>query len=140
MTDSRFVLAKVLSIVGLAIFSIYYIDELAKEGGTAGGFLPIASPIIRGLSFQLSTMIISAVAFALSWKKPSLLLSATLVIVGALMVVDGITTGTRYFTILVLPGPIIGFAYGMVVLAFGIVKSIEMARVMTTAPSRFEAK
>lgn len=140
MTDSRFVLAKVLSIVGLAIFSIYYIDELAKEGGTAGGFLPIASPIIRGLSFQLSTMIISAVAFALSWKKPSLLLSATLVIVGALMVVDGITTGTRYFTILVLPGPIIGFAYGMVVLAFGIVKSIEMARVMTTVPSRFEAK
>jgi hypothetical protein len=140
MTDSRLVLAKVLSIIGLAIFSIYYIDELAKEGGTAGGFLPIASPIIRGLSFQLSTMIISAVAFALSWKKPSLLLSATLVIVGALMVVDGITTGTRYFTILVLPGPIIGFAYGLVVLAFGIVKSIEMARVMTTAPSRFEAK
>jgi hypothetical protein len=140
MTDSRLVLAKVLSIIGLAIFSIYYIDELVKEGGTAGGFLPIASPIIRGLSFQLSTMIISAVAFALSWKKPSLLLSATLVIVGALMVVDGITTGTRYFTILVLPGPIIGFAYGLVVLAFGIVKSIEMARVMTTAPSRFEAK
>jgi hypothetical protein len=140
MTDSRLVLAKVLSIIGLAIFSIYYIDELAKEGGTAGGFLPIASPIIRGLSFQLSTMIISAVAFALSWKKPSLLLSATLVIVGALMVVDGITTGTRYFTILILPGPIIGFAYGLVVLAFGIVKSIEMARVMTTAPSRFEAK
>jgi hypothetical protein len=140
MTDSRLVLAKVLSIIGLAIFSIYYIDELAKEGGTAGGFLPITSPIIRGLSFQLSTMIISAVAFALSWKKPSLLLSATLVIVGALMVVDGITTGTRYFTILVLPGPIIGFAYGLVVLAFGIVKSIEMARVMTTAPSRFEAK
>ena len=140
MTDSRLVLAKLLSIIGLAIFSIYYIDELAKEGGTAGGFLPIASPIIRGLSFQLSTMIISAVAFARSWKKPSLLLSATLVIVGALMVVDGITTGTRYFTILVLPGPIIGFAYGLVVLAFGIVKSIEMARVMTTAPSRFEAK
>jgi hypothetical protein len=140
MTDSRLVLAKVLSIIGLAIFSIYYIDELVKEGGPAGGFLPIASPIIRGLSFQLSTMIISAVAFALSWKKPSLLLSATLVIVGALMVVDGITTGTRYFTILVLPGPIIGFAYGLVVLAFGIVKSIEMARVMTTAPSRFEAK
>jgi hypothetical protein len=140
MTDSRLVLAKLLSIIGLAIFSIYYIDELAKEGGIAGGFLPIASPIIRGLSFQLSTMIISAVAFARSWKKPSLLLSATLVIVGALMVVDGITTGTRYFTILVLPGPIIGFAYGLVVLAFGIVKSIEMARVMTTAPSRFEAK
>jgi hypothetical protein len=105
MTDSRFALAKVLSIAGLAIFSIYYVDELAKEGGTAGGFLPVASPIIRGLSFQLSTLVLSAVAFALSWKKPSLLLSATLIITGGLMVIDGISIGTRYFTVLVLPGP-----------------------------------
>lgn len=125
MTDSRFVLAKVLSLAALAIFSIYYIDELAKEGGTTGGFLPVASPIIRGLSFQLSTLILSAVAFALSWKKPSFLVSATLVITGVLMVIDGITIGTRYFTILVLPGPIIGFTYGLAILVLGIVKSIQ---------------
>lgn len=99
MIDSRLALAKVLATVGLAIFSIYYVDELAKEGGTAGGFLPVTSPIIRGLSFQLSTLILSAVAFALSWKKSSLLLSATLVITGALMVIDGIIVGTRYFSI-----------------------------------------
>jgi hypothetical protein len=125
MTDSRLVLAKVLSLAALAIFSIYYIDELAKEGGATGGFLPVASPIIRGLSFQLSTLILSAVAFALSWKKPSLLMSATLVITAALMVIDGITIGTRYFTILVLPGPIIGFTYGLAILVLGIVKSIQ---------------
>jgi hypothetical protein len=65
------------------------------------------------------------VAFALSWKKPSLLMSATLVITAALMVIDGITIGTRYFTILVLPGPIIGFTYGLAILVLGIVKSIQ---------------
>jgi hypothetical protein len=38
MTDPRLVLAKVLSLAALAIFSIYYIDELAKEGGTTEVF------------------------------------------------------------------------------------------------------
>ncbi|HEU4605552.1 MAG TPA: hypothetical protein VFS46_04870 [Nitrososphaera sp.] len=133
MTNSRLALAQVLAIASLAIFSIYYIDEIAKEGGTAGGFLPIANPMTRGLSFQLSPLILSAAAFALSWNKPSLLVSAALVVNGALMVIDGITTGTRYFTVLVLPGPIIGFAYGLAILALGIVKSIKTGMAMTAA-------
>lgn len=133
MTNSRLALAQVLAIASLAIFSIYYIDEIAKEGGTAGGFLPVANPIIRGLSFQLSSLILSTLAFALSWNKPSLLVPAALVVTGALMVIDGITTGTRYFTVLVLPGPVIGFAYGLAILALGIVKSIKTGMAMTTA-------
>jgi hypothetical protein len=132
MTDSRLALAKVLSIAGLAIFSTYYVDELAKDGGTAGGFLPVANPVIRGLSFQLSTLVPSAAAFALSWKKPSLLLSAALFIAGVLMVIDGISIGTRYFTVLVLPGPIIGFAYGLAILVLGIIKSIQTGMLKTT--------
>ena len=61
-------------------------------------------------------------AFAISWNKPSLLVSSALVATGALMVIDGITTGTRYFTVLVLPGPIIGFVYGLAILALEIVE------------------
>jgi hypothetical protein len=128
MAKSRLALAQILAMAGLAIFLIYDIDEAAKGGGTEGGFLPIASPMLRGLAFQLSPLILSAIAFALSWNRPSLLVSAVLVATGALMVVDGITTGTRYFTVLVLPGPIIGFAYGLAILALGIAKTMMTAR------------
>ena len=133
MADSKLLVAKVLAVAGLAIFAVYYIDEAAKGGGTAGGFLPVASPMIRGLAFQLSTLTLSAAAFAISWDKPSLLVSTILVAVGILMVVDGITTGTRYFTILVLPGPVIGFIYGLAVLALGIVKGIKTGMAMRVA-------
>ena len=132
MTDSKLSLAQGLAIVGLIVFLVYYIDETAKGGGTTGGFLPVANPMIRGLSFQLSPLILSTAAFALSWNKPSLLISATTVVTGALMVIDGTTTGTRYFTILVLPGPIIGFIYGLAVLALGIVKSVRTRMAMRT--------
>jgi len=131
MTDSKLSLAKGLATVGLIVFLVYYVDETAKGGGTTGGFLPVANPMIRGLSFQLSPLILSTVAFALSWNKPSLLVSATMVVTGALMVIDG-TTGTRYFTILVIPGPIIGFIYGLAVLALGIVKSVRTRMAMRT--------
>jgi hypothetical protein len=133
MASSKLVLAKGLAIAGFVIFAVYYIDEVAKGGGTAGGFLPVASPMIRGLSFQLSSLVLSAVAFAISWSKPSLLASILLVTSGALMVIDGITTGTRYFTILVLPGPVIGFIYGLAVLALGIIKSVKTGIAIRTA-------
>jgi hypothetical protein len=132
MTNSKLVLAKGLAIAGLIIFAVYYIDETAKEGGTTGGFLPVANPMIRGLLFQLSPLILSAAAFAASWNKPSVLVSIVLIVIGILMVIDGVTIGTRYFTILVVPGPIIGFTYGLVVLALGIAKSIKTVMAMRT--------
>jgi hypothetical protein len=123
MPTARLALAKILAIAGLAIFLIYYVDEIAKEGGSVGGFLPVANPMSRGLAFQLGPLIVAALAFAFSWKKASVLISAALVVTGTLMVIDGITTGTRFFTVLVLPGPIIGFIYGLAILALGLVKS-----------------
>ena len=116
MTNARFALARILL--------IYDVDEIAKEGGPVGGFIPIASPMARGLVFQLIPLALSGAAFTLSWRKPSILISASLAAAGSLMVIDGITTGTRFFTILIVPGPIIGFAYGVVILALGIVKSL----------------
>jgi len=129
-SDSKIALAKGLAVAGLVIFAVYYVDEISKGGGTTGGFLPISSPMIRGLSFQLSSLIVSAVAFAVSWSKPSFLVSIVLIAAGVLMVVDGITIGTRYFAILTLPGPIIGFTYGLAVLALGIVKSVKTGMAM----------
>ena len=132
MSESRHALARVLAVSGLSIFLIYFVDEIAKEGGSVGGFLPIANPMARGLAFQLSPLMLSAAAFALSWKKASILVSAALVVTGALMVIDGITTGTKYFTVLMVPGPIIGFVYGLAILALGSVKSVRTALTLKT--------
>jgi hypothetical protein len=113
---------------GLPIFSIYFIDELAKNSGTVGGFLPISSPLIRGFAFELPTLALSAASFALSWRRFSVLFPIVLLATGVLMVIDGIAIGTRYFTVLNLPGPLIGFIYGLVVLALGITKLVTTAR------------
>jgi hypothetical protein len=128
LSDPRLAVARLLAIAGLVIFSIYFIDEAAKNGGTVGGFLPVPSPMARGLAFELPSLALSAAAFELSWRKPSVLVSAMLTATGALMVDDGISIGTRYLAILTLPGPVIGFVYGLVVLALGIVKSVMTER------------
>ena len=86
----------------------------------------------RGHSFQLTALVSSAMAFALSWRKPLFHVSATLVIAGALMVIVGISVGTRYFTILILPGQIIGFAYGRAILVLGTVKSVQTEMLKAT--------
>ena len=132
MTDSRLALAQRLAVAGLAIFAIYHVDEVAKASGTAG-FLPIDNPMIRGLLFELSTLLLSAAAFALSWSRPSIIVSMVLIIAGALMVMDGVAIGTRYFTVIAVPGPVIGLAYGIAVLALGLAKGISTGMAMKTA-------
>jgi hypothetical protein len=128
MLDPRLAVARLLAAAGLVLFSIYFVDEIAKDGGAVGGFLPVPSPMARGLAFELPTLALSAAAFALSWRKPSVLVSIVLLVIGTLMIIDGVTIGTRYFIVLTLPGPIIGFVYGLVVLALGIIKSMRTLR------------
>jgi hypothetical protein len=128
MSDPRLAVARLLATAGLVLFSIYFVDEIAKDGGAVGGFLPVPSPMSRGLAFELPTLALSAAAFALSWRKPSVLVSIVLLVTGTLMIIDGVTIGTRYFVALTLPGPVIGFIYGLVVLALGIIKSMRALR------------
>ena len=132
MLYPRLAVARLLAAAGLVLFSIYFVDEIAKDGGAVGGFLPVPSPMARGLVFELPTLALSAAAFALSWRKPSVLVSIVLLVTGTLMIIDGVTIGTRYFIVLTLPGPIIGFVYGLAVLALGIVESMRTLR--TTIP------
>jgi len=132
VTVSRLALAERLAIAGLIIFVIYHVEEVAKTSGTAG-FLPVASPKFRGLLFELGTLALAAAAFVLSWSKPSIIVSMVLIVTGLLMVWDGTAIGTRYFTVLAGPGPIIGFVYGVAILALGIVKGISTRMAMKTA-------
>jgi hypothetical protein len=128
MLYPRLAVARLLAAAGLVLFSIYFVDEIAKDGGAVGGFLPVPRPMARGLAFELPTLALSAAALALSWRKPSVLVSIVLLVIGTLMIIDGVTIGTRYFVVLTLPGPIIGFVYGLVVLALGIIKSMRTLR------------
>ena len=121
MADPKLVLAQRLAMAALAVYSVYHIDEVMRASGM-GGFLPVANPMARGLLFELNPLVLSVPAFAASWKKPSIIVSMLLVITGALMVADGVAIGTKYFAIMTVPGPVIGFAYGVAVLALGLAK------------------
>jgi hypothetical protein len=75
MSNPRLALARILAIAGLVLFSIYFIDEAAKDGGTVGGFLPVSNPMARGVTFELPSLALSAAAVALSWSRRSVLTS-----------------------------------------------------------------
>lgn len=47
-------------------------------------FLQIDNPMIRGLLVELSTLLLSAAAFALSLNRPSIIVSMVLIVTGAL--------------------------------------------------------
>lgn len=47
-------------------------------------FPQIDNPMVRGLLVELSTLLLSAVAFALSLNRPSIIVSMVLTVTGAL--------------------------------------------------------
>ena len=123
MVDSRIQWAQRLALAGLAVTVIYHIDEVMKASG-GSGYLPLASPMLRGALFGIPTFSLSAASFVLSWKRASFLVSIILIVGGSLMVADGIMIGTRFLTLLTMPGPIIGLVYGIGILALGIIKTV----------------
>lgn len=120
-----------LSIVAVVIIVIYHVDEVARASGLAG-FLPISNPMQRALLFEFTAMLLAAAAFVISWRTPSIIVPMLLIIAGALMVMDGIAISTKYFTILTVPGPILGLGCGVVVLALGVAKATEAAVALKT--------
>ena len=131
MAYSRLVLAQRLVVAGLAIFAVYHIDEVARASGMKG-FLPVDNPMARGIVFELSTLLLSAGAFALSWNKPSIIISMLMIVSGVLMITDGIAIGTRYLTNLTVPVPVISLVYGIAVLSLGLAKGIITGMAMKT--------
>jgi hypothetical protein len=123
--------AQRLAIAALAIIAVYHVDEVMKASG-GSGFIPIINPMMRGALFEVPALVLSVVSFGFSWNKPSIIVSMVLLITGSLMVVDGITIGTRYLSIVTIPGPIIGLLYGLAVLALGMTKAIMTVAVMKT--------
>lgn len=133
VADVKLVWAQRLAIGGLVIIAVHHIDEVMKASGDSG-FLPISNPMMRGALFEIPALVLSATSFALSWNKPSIIVSLFLLVTGTLMTVDGIAIGTRYLSIIAIPGPIIGLFYGLAVLSLGVTKAIMTAVAMKSRP------
>lgn len=133
MADSKLELAQRLALAGAIIVIVYHIDEVIKASG-GSGYLPIPSPMVRGALFGIPALALSVASFALVWRKTSIIVPMLLLISGGLMTVDGIMIGTKYLSILTMPGPIIGLVYGVTMLSLGVIKAVTTAYVLKQQP------
>ncbi len=122
MTSSRVVAAT--GLVGAALV-------LALVDALAGDSLPI-DVATGGIVFGLTTIAFSTAAFFISLKKESVLISALLVASGVVITLHGLAE-TRNLSVIYFPGPIMGFLFGLWVVALGIVKSIRTGLAVTAA-------
>jgi hypothetical protein len=68
-------------------------------------------------------------AFVISWKQRSYVVAGLLIASGVILMILPLAN-----TNFVIPGPIIGFIVGLVILGLGVVKGIRTARAVTVAP------
>lgn len=125
MTNSKVVAA--IALAGAA-FVLALVDALA------GGSLPL-DVATGGIVFGLTTIAFSTTAFFISLKNKSVLVSALLVASGIVITLHGVTE-TRNLTIIYFPGPILGFLFGLWVIALGIVKSVRTGLALASAPAK----
>ena len=116
MTNTKLRLAQGLAIVSSVFFYIFVIN-------TFGGVPPVGP----GLIFPVLGEVLAIAAFILSWRKKSVLVSSMLLIGGTILAVNAMIA-TRFFAILVFPGPITGVILGLSIVGLGIAKSISTAR------------
>jgi hypothetical protein len=123
MTNSKLVIGVVLAAAALALV----LPNLA--GGIA--VLGLAA----GTALNISSLALSAVAFAVSWKQRSYLIAGLLAASGAIYMIPGLVAlASINFAVIVFPGPILGVIFGLAVLGLGAAKGIRTARAVTVAP------
>lgn len=114
MTNSRIVAA-----TGLAGAALV----LALIDALAGSSLPL-DVATGGIVFGFTTIALSTAAFFISLRKASVIISALIVASGIIITLHGLE-GTRNLVVVYFPGPILGFLFGLWVIALGITKSIK---------------
>ena len=119
-------IAQGLIIASLVLLLIYGADEGVKQGKKGGGFLPL-DVVSRGIGFGFSPVVLSTVAFFVSTKEKSSLVSVLLLVNGVLIMIGGImpiVTGS-----IGLGLPVLGM--GIWILALGIIKSLRARAIKT---------
>ena len=77
-----------------------------------------------------SAIALAAAAFVVSWKQRSFLVAGLLAVSGIILMI--LPLANMNF---VIPGPIIGVIVGLVILGFGVAKTVRTATTITVAPS-----
>ena len=114
------------------------LNYLATRGLRIGSLILIVvdlvgDPVVpsiedRAFYFAAPAIIISIVAFGISFREKSVFVSILLVINGIILVVDGIIVNYNYLIAGYLPSQASGFILALVVLGIGIVKSVMTFR------------
>jgi hypothetical protein len=88
-----------------------------------------------GTALNISSLVLGAAAFAVSWKQRSYLVAGLLAAAGAIYMIPGLVAlASINFAVIVFPGPILGVIFGLAVLGLGAAKGIRTARAVTVAP------
>lgn len=125
MTDLKLVITKGLLIVALILIVIYL---------TGDPIVP--SKEIRAFYFAAPAIVMSIVAFGISFREKSIFISILLVINGIILVVDGIIVSyNNYLIVGYFASQAYGLILALVVLGVGIVKSIMTIRKTKTTPT-----
>ena len=82
----------------------------------------------RAFYFAAPAIVMSIIAFGISFREKSVFVSILLVINGIILVVDGIIVKYNYLIAGYLPSQASGFILALVVLGIGIVKSVMTFR------------
>jgi hypothetical protein len=122
MTNPKLVIGTVLAAAALALV----LPNLA--GGIA--VLGLAT----GTALNISSLALSAAAFAVSWGQKSYLVAGLLAIAGVIYMIPALVAlASINFAVIVFPGPILGVIFGLVVFGLGVAKGIGTARTAVIA-------
>lgn len=117
MTNTKLVLAVLLAAAALALVLPNLVGGIAVLG------------LGVGTALNISSIALSAAAFAVSWKQRSFLVAGLLAAAGAIYMIPGLVAlASINFAVIVFPGPILGVIFGLMILGFGLAKGIKTAK------------
>ncbi|HEX2557858.1 MAG TPA: hypothetical protein VHK86_06010 [Nitrososphaera sp.] len=122
MTNTKLVLAVLLAAAALALVLPNLVGGIAVLG------------LGVGTALNISSIALSAAAFAVSWKQRSFLVAGLLAAAGAIYMIPSLVALTSInFAVIVFPGPILGVIFGLMILGFGLTKGIRTAKTTVVA-------
>jgi hypothetical protein len=104
------------------------------------GLTPGAVPAWFGPVFGISAIVLAVAAFVVSWKQRSFAVAGLLAASGIIYIVPGlIALADVNFAVIVVPGPILGVIFGLVIFGLGAAKGIRKAMTPAVTVANFAA-
>jgi hypothetical protein len=122
MTNSKLVLAVGLAAAALALVLPNLVGGIAVLG------------LATGTALNISSIALSAAAFAVSWKQGSYLVAGLLAATGIIYMIPGLVAlASINFAVIVVPGPILGVIFGLAIFGLSAAKGIRTAKTAIVA-------